>query len=287
MAQVKFFRGVFGNYKSGNDHKDAVYFSTDTQELLLNGVAYGISKADAEKLNNTVAGVNYDEATHTVTVSYTGDKAASTFVLPVASSTVNGLMSATDKAAFDVLNGAVSVEGSVKKQIADALASANSHADELVAEGSAIDVRLDALEALTGLGGTGEEAGKSLSEQVADNTTAIGENTEAIEAIEADYLKATDKTELSNAIAAETTARGTAISGLKTELLGEVADTDAKTIAALNDKIEAVEGAAKSYSIVKITEGLGENVREAFKLVDEDSAQVGETINVYKDSSLK
>lgn len=255
MAQVKFFRGVFGNYKSGNDHKDAVYFSTDTQELLLNGVAYGISKADAEKLNNTVAGVNYDEATHTVTVSYTGDKAASTFVLPVASNTVNGLMSATDKAAFDVLNGAADVEGSVKKQVADALTSAKGYADGL---NTAMDSRVDALEALTGLGGAGGEEGKSLSEQVSDNATAIAD-------IQKDYLKSTDMS----------------------ALMGETSEDDAKTIAALNDKINDVESAAKSYEIKAITENLGTNVKEAWGLFDEDGVQAGTTINVYKDSALQ
>ena len=260
MAQVKFFRGVFGNYKSGNDHKDAIYFSTDTQELFLNGIAYGISKADAEKLNNTVAGVNYDETTHTVTISYTGDKTASTFVLPVASSTVNGLMSATDKAAFDVLNGTVDVEGSVKKQVADALTSAKDYADGL---NTTMDSRVDALEALTGLGGAGTEVGKSLSQQVADNATAIAN-------INKDYLKSTDMS----------------------DLMGETSEDDAKTIADLNDKINNVESAAKSYSVKKLTEdevtALGDtNVKEAYKLIDEDSVAVGDTIKIYKDSSLK
>lgn len=123
MAQVKFFRGAFENYKAASDHKDAVYFSTSTNELLLNGVAYGVS--------------------------------------------------ASDKAAFDVLNG--EGDGSVKKQVATALDTAKSYADGLVAEGSSVDLRLDALEALTGLGGTGDESGKSLSEQVAANTEAISE----------------------------------------------------------------------------------------------------------------
>lgn len=90
-----------------------------------------------------------------------------------------------------------------------------------------------------------------------------------------------------DAIAQEVIDRGNAVSGLKTELLGEVSDTDAKTIAALNDKIELVEGAAKSYEIVPVTEGLAANVKEAFKLIDEKGVQAGSQINVYKDSSLK
>lgn len=73
---------------------------------------------------------------------------------------------------------------------------------------------------------------------------------------------------------------------VKEDILGAVEDADAKTIAALNDKIEAVEGAAKSYSIEKIETGLATNVKEAYKLVDEDGTQAGATINIYKDSAL-
>ena len=55
---------------------------------------------------------------------------------------------------------------------------------------------------------------------------------------------------------------------------------------ALQAEIERVEAAAKSYSLVAVTEGLSENVKEAFKLIDEDGAQAGEIIKIYKDSSL-
>lgn len=58
----------------------------------------------------------------------------------------------------------------------------------------------------------------------------------------------------------------------------------------LNDKIAAVGGAAKSYTIVKETTGLETNVKEQYKLqqtVGETSTFVGEPIKIYKDSSLK
>ena len=57
----------------------------------------------------------------------------------------------------------------------------------------------------------------------------------------------------------------------------------------LKDDINAVGGAAKSYEIVKVTEGLSENVKEQYKLqeiVGETSDFVGVPINIYKDSSL-
>lgn len=56
----------------------------------------------------------------------------------------------------------------------------------------------------------------------------------------------------------------------------------------LKDKIDEVGGAAKSYTIVKKTEGFTDsNVKEQYLLQDEKNTPVGEPINIYKDSSLK
>ena len=35
MAQVKFFRGPYNSYEGTTDHKDAIYFATDTHQILL------------------------------------------------------------------------------------------------------------------------------------------------------------------------------------------------------------------------------------------------------------
>lgn len=77
-----------------------------------------------------------------------------------------------------------------------------------------------------------------------------------------------------------------AVADAKAELVGDAAE-DYNTLGKLEDKIQEVAGAAKSYSIVAVTEGLASNVKEAFKLVDEDGVQSGAQINVYKDSALK
>lgn len=82
----------------------------------------------------------------------------------------------------------------------------------------------------------------------------------------------------------------------KKEILGytegeEIPATDAQTIKGINDRIDSVAGEAKSYSVVAVTgdelAGLGANVKEAYKLVDEDSAKIGEYIKIYKDSALQ
>ena len=58
----------------------------------------------------------------------------------------------------------------------------------------------------------------------------------------------------------------------------------------LKNAIDDVGGAAKSYTIVKVTEGLDSKVKEQYKLketVGEKSNFVGAPIDIYKDSSLK
>ena len=77
-----------------------------------------------------------------------------------------------------------------------------------------------------------------------------------------------------------------AVADAKAELVGDAA-ADYNTLGKLEDKIQEVAGAAKSYEIVAVTEGLASNVKEAFKLVDEKGVQAGAQINVYKDSALK
>lgn len=75
-----------------------------------------------------------------------------------------------------------------------------------------------------------------------------------------------------------------AVADAKAELIGD-AET-LKNFGAVEDALAQMSADAKTYSISKVTEGLGENVKEAYKLVDEDGTQVGDTINIYKDSSL-
>ena len=98
------------------------------------------------------------------------------------------------------------------------------------------------------------------------------------------YILSTKDVASASALTEEISNRETAINNL----LGSVEETDAKTIAALNDKIEAVSDAAKSYKIEPASiDELGTNVKEAWKLTDEKGTQAGSTIVIYKDSSLE
>jgi hypothetical protein len=45
-SKITFYRGVRSGYKyspekNSGDHKDSIYFSSDTKEILMNGVCYG------------------------------------------------------------------------------------------------------------------------------------------------------------------------------------------------------------------------------------------------------
>ena len=96
-----------------------------------------------------------------------------------------------DKNKTDIatLNGADTVEGSVAKKIKDAIDKVNTAA-------AGLGGRVDTLEGKVGSAGDAAKADGSLYARVAKNAADI-------DAIEADYLKSTDKTALENAIKTE------------------------------------------------------------------------------------
>lgn len=102
-------------------------------------------------------------------------------------------------------------------------------------------------------------------------TGAVASNTAAIETLNGDA-------ETDGSVAK-------AVADVKTELLGDAAN-EYNTLGKLEDKVLAVEAAAKSYAISAITVN-DTNVEEAWGLFDEDGVQAGATIKIYKDSSLK
>ena len=110
---------------------------------------------------------------------------------------------------------------------------------------------------------------------IADEVTRA-KSAEQANAADITTLKGSDKTPGSVA---------KAVKDAKDALLGDAAE-GYNTLGKLEDKIIEVSGAAKTYSITSATTE-DVNVKEAYKLVDEEGNQVGATIKVYKDSSLK
>ena len=160
-------------------------------------------------------------------------------------------------------------EGSVKDQIA----KLEEALEQKIADEK--DAREEAVSALTqdivdvNADLDTEEAARIAADEVLSG--AIDDNAAAIEKLNGD---------------AETVGSvAKAVADAKSELLGDAA-ADYNTLGKLEDKIQAVEAAAKSYSIA-VASVADENVKEAYKLVDEDGVQVGETIKIYKDSALQ
>lgn len=71
----------------------------------------------------------------------------------------------------------------------------------------------------------------------------------------------------------------------KAAVIGDATEAG-NTLGKLEDRIETIVANEKTYSIAKVTEGLGGNVKEAYKLVDEDGTQCGTLIEIEKDDSL-
>ena len=135
---VKFYRLDNAAYKAketaGKVDANGIYFIFDKNRIVVNGVDYGMSSTLVEKLEGAIDKVEFVSPNTIVFTNVKGTEEL-TISLPnaVASNengnSVAGLMSGDDKVILDRLNGTVDTEGSVQKQVADALKSANNHTD--------------------------------------------------------------------------------------------------------------------------------------------------------------
>ena len=303
MALVKFFRGNKANYNGaeGQAHRDSIYFATDTNELLLNGTAYGLSKGDLAKLNTAVDSIDWyiDKNTVYIKAKNIGGTEEKYTSIPLATADHAGLMSMDHFSGLTTLMGDKETSGSVAKQVADAksellgnadtdtaasntIAGAKKYADSL---DSAMDKRVDALETAIG-------EGVSVEAQI---NAAIGKLD--VDAVGGTGKVITTVSETDGKIAAtaiDLTAANVAATAIEASdsAVAVEGTTVAAQIASLAASIKTTEANAKSYSVKKLTPeevtALGEsNVKEAYQLLDEDSKVSGETIKIYKDSSLK
>ena len=137
MAQIKFVRGIKNNYVPGSTHKDAIFFATDTHELLVNDEVYGLGRA--------VSDITYSEKDGSFNLTFVGnvDEGSNpqnaTITIPAATNTNPGLMSEADKAALDKLAG--SGDGSIQDQIQDAINTLKGTIDAYTINGKAISTK--------------------------------------------------------------------------------------------------------------------------------------------------
>lgn len=115
---------------------------------------------------------------------------------------------------------------------------------------------------------------------------------ENVEAALAELIKkANANAEAIEAITGEDGSMQAAIKAASDAIVG-TATNDYNTLGKVETAIKNVADAAKSYSMQALTAeelaALGEaNVKEAYKLVDEDGTQAGSTVKIYKDSALQ
>ena len=103
--------------------------------------------------------------------------------------------------------------------------------------------------------------------------------------------KANANAEAIEAITGENGSMQAAIKAASEAIVG-TATSDYNTLGKVETAIKNVADEAKSYSMQALTAeeltALGEaNVKEAYKLVDEDGVQAGSTVKIYKDSALQ
>ncbi len=260
----------------------------------------GISQVDG-KIVAEMGTFNFDEAGAASAAQSAAEAYAKSYTdteikkVSDAASVLEGRV-ADNEDALATLNG--SGDGSVKKQVADAIAgvvaSAPDDFDTLkeVADWIASDTsgaaKMQAdIAKLNGADTVDGSVAKQVKDAVAAEAViaraAEKANADAIDAIEADYLKATDKTELSNAVASEKSRAEGIEAGLRT-------DVNAAAQAAANNKaaIEAlhtakVEGFITSIEQVngKVTATAAQTIAsEKITIVDSADHFTAEVSNV-------
>ena len=188
------------------------------------------------------------------------------------------LQNALNEVSSNVSNAFDAVSEQIEKEVSERIAAD----DEIKSSINAVDAAYKSAD---------EALQKSIEEVEAAYKVADEEIKESINAVDAAY-KAADEA-LQKSIEDEKNSRMNDTRSLKDSINAVDAAYKAADVQLFDlfDKLEGnlnnIAADAKSYSIVKVSEGLSSNIKEAYKLVDEDNVQCGDVINVYKDSSLK
>ena len=285
-TQVKFYRGLNTAYTASIDTwKDGIFFSMDEHVIYHNGIKFG--GIDPKYFEGTTK--DFDIEGSTVRFKKLDENGAWQNV------TIK-LVKADDKSIVigDLANGDVIDGFTVKvnvKDVADAdglkLGEDGLYVD-FTKTNAAIKTNKDAIDVLNGADTVSGSVAKSIKDAVeALGAEAVGGTGKVITTIsEANGVIAATAIDLT----AESVA-ATAIEASDDFVAVEGANVKAQ-VESLAKSIKSVSSAAKSYRIASITDKtevskIGTNVKEAYKLVDEDGIQAGETIKIYKDSSLK
>lgn len=306
MAQIKFFRGTKANYdsnvlKNAAEVKNSIYFITDKHCIMMNGVQYGgvdnemfkgfIKDVDVEgnvlsfkrDVDGTWTDVSIEllkAADNSIVVGDIlkdgGVKDGSTIKVNVkAVGDADGLklgndglyvdLTKTTKKIDDEITRAKKAEEANSTAISQNTAAITTLNGAATVEGSVAKSVKDAIEALdvAQVGGTGKVI------------TTVSETNGKISATAID-LKAEN-------VAFTPTSKVTGA-------VDVTGDTVTAAIASLAKSVKSTQNSAATYKVVKVTEGLATNVKEAYQLVQTVNGadtNIPVQIPIYKDQTLK
>lgn len=130
MSLVKFIRGTKSSYNSlSTKNSDAIYFLSDTQEIIMNGTTYGASSSLISLVNQSVKTADYDASTGVLTLTTNGGSTSTVTLLAagngisISNNTVEAKVDTASESYLTVSSSGLKVSG-----IDDAIAAAKSEA---------------------------------------------------------------------------------------------------------------------------------------------------------------
>ena len=307
MAQIKFIRGtreqyntLIANTSKADDVKNSVYFVTDEHCIMMNGTQYGgvdnamfngfIKDVDVEgnllKFKKDVNGAWEDV---TITLLKAADKSIVVGEITESGVTDGSTIKVNVKAVGDADGLKLGDNGlyvDLTKTTSSITANTQAIADEIVRAKAAEKANADNIKKLNADATTAGSVDNKI------DTAIKGLDVNSIGG-EGKFVKSVSETD--GKIAAEVgDLVSTAVTRTATtNVAGQVDMTGTTVEGALVDLAKAVsetkKGAA-TYKIKKVTEGLANNVKEAYQLVQTvngSDTNIGVQIPIYKDQTLK
>ena len=306
MAQIKFFRGTKANYdsnvlKNAAEVKNGIYFITDEHCIMMDGKQYG--GVDNAMFNGFIKDVDVEGNV----LSFKKDVEGTWTDVSIK------LLEAADNSIVvgDILKGDNVKDGSTIKVNVKAVGEADGL--KLGADGLYVDLtkttkKID--DEITRAKKAEEANSTAISQNTAAITTLNGAATvegsvaksvkDAIEALDVAQVGGTGKviTTVSetngkiSATAIDLKAENVAFTPTSkvTGAVDVTGDTVTAAIASLAKSVKSTQNSAATYKVVKVTEGLATNVKEAYQLVQTVNGadtNIPVQIPIYKDQTLK
>lgn len=279
MAYVKFVKGLVSQYTAGKasyDTNGSIFFATDDGLIFANGLTYGISAAEKQKLAKSIKTVEVlpavtGDASLKLKITYTDDT-TSNVEIPAVTDSRSGLMTPTQKGNLEdayeqVITGG---SGTIKNQVAE---NKVSSADKTitVTPGSTDP-------------NTGNITGTNLAVNIDGTTIVKDASTGALSVASAALTQYVGDKKAIEVSAPNANNEKTISLKIKSgdQILSANTVSDAADGLSATLKVKALTAA----EISALSDGA--NVKEAYKLVGINDAAItgSDIVKVYKDSSL-